>query len=361
MCTDTPPKGNHSYRSGDKISVVFCSNAVIGDKGENIVWDFCRIPTGGQSRDIEFSSDYEDEAAIAKVFGNTRHYYVQDPCAIRCTGYENNTVRVEYDRPAVAVPFPIAYGNKQEGIFHGIGMYSETLMMRLCGTYSAEVDAFGTLLLPDGEKLDNVRRTHITQKTYAMSYPWINTKTGLLRYVNETIPLSSDSIKAYINNGSDSVSVEEAYLWYADGYRYPIVETHIYVNDRKRNCTLYCPPSEQRKIYDEENESIRAKAIKESNAENVNANENVDSKYEDLEGLPYKISQNGNVVTVYFKEKLSVPVLCLLSGGSGVVYRRAAVSGSETVELDCCGLVPDDYIIKVAIGENTFSSTIHYK
>ena len=354
-------KGNYSCRLGDKITVVLCSDAAIGDRGENVVWDFSRMSADGQSEGVEFSSDYESDSTIAKVVGNTRYYYIQDSCAIRCTGYENSAMRVEYDRPTVAVPFPIAYGNKQEGVFHGIRMYSETLMMRLCGTYSAVVDAVGTLLLPGGEKLDNVRRIHIVNKTCAMLYPWINTRKELLKYVNETVPFNSDSIRAHINNGTDSVSEEETFLWYADGYRYPIVETHIFVNDRRRSCTFYCPPSEQRKIYDEENESIRAKAIKESNAEDVNDNENNDSQYEDLEGLPYKISQNGNVVTVYFKEKPSFPTVCLLSSSSGVVYRRGTALNSETVAFDCRGLFPGDYIIKVSIGENTFSNTIHYK
>lgn len=362
LCAQTwTPKGDYKYRSGDKISVYLCFNAAIGDKGENVVWDFSRISSDEQSQAIELSSDYENEAAIAKVVGNTRYYYIQDSCAIRCTGFENNTMRVEYDRPTVAVPFPIAYGNKQEGVFHGIGMYSETLMMRLFGTYSANVDATGTLLLPDGEKLDNVRRIHIVNKTCAMPYTWINTRKGLLKHVNETVPFNSDSISAHINNGTDSVSEEETYLWYADGYRYPIVETYIYVNDRKRSRTVYCPPCEQRKMYDSDNEAIRANVRKESDSEDDNANENSDGQYGDSIEFPYRIKQIGNVVTICFNEKPSVQTACLLSSSSGIVYRRTVVSDSETVALDCCGLIPGDYIIKVSIGEKEFSSVFHYK
>lgn len=351
----------HCYRISDKITVVPIYNVTIGDKGENVVWDFSRISADEQSQDIELSSDYESDSTIAKVIGNTRYYYCQDSCAIRCTGYENSTVRVEYDWPTVAVPFPIAYGNKQEGVFHGIGMYSETLMMRLCGTYSADVDAIGTLFLPDGEKLDNVRRIHITNKTCAMPYTWISTRKELLKYVNETLPFNSDRISAHINDGTDSVSEEDTYLWYADGYRYPIVETHIYVNDRKRSRTLYCPPSEQRKMYDSENEAIRANVRKGSNSEDDNANENSDGQYGDSIEFPYRIKQIGNAVTVYFNEKPSVQTACLLSSSSGVIYRRAVVSDSETVMLDCCGLIPGDYIIKMSIGEKEFSSVFHYK
>lgn len=98
----------HCYRISDKITVVPIYNVTIGDKGENVVWDFSRISADEQSQDIELSSDYESDSTIAKVVGNTRYYYCQDSCAIRCTGYENSTVRVEYDRPTVVVPFPIA-------------------------------------------------------------------------------------------------------------------------------------------------------------------------------------------------------------------------------------------------------------
>lgn len=240
-------------------------------------------------------------------------------------------------------------------------MYSETLMMRLCGTYSADVDATGTLFLPDGEKLDNVRRIHIANKTCAMPYSWINTRKELLKYVNETLPFNSDRISAHINDGTDSVSEEDTYLWYADGYRYPIVETHIYVNDRKRSRTLYCPPSEQRKICDEENESMRANVRKESNFGDDNINENGVEPSIDSEKLPYRISRNGNAVTIFFNENPSVPTACLLSSSSGVVYRRGTALNSGTVAFDCCGLIPGDYIIKVQIGEKEFSSVFHYK
>ena len=152
--------------------------------------------------------------------------------------------------------FPLSVGNKNIGAFHGSCMYCEKVMAREFGTYSVEVDGKGSLLLPEGKTLDKVYRIHYTKETCRTVYNDIHTPKELIEYINNTHYLSNDSITALITNPENDSRHTEVYKWYAEGFRYPIIEAFVYgknENNGNNIVAYYFPPNEQEKLYDIEN------------------------------------------------------------------------------------------------------------
>lgn len=140
----------YSFRKGDNFHKVEINSFVVKD-AENDVWDYSGIDISDKDFIVEYTSDNERDDAIAEVTNDARYYYTQDTASLKRTGYENNNIIVEYDRPVTIMPFPLICGRKETGAFHAHCMYCEKLAIREFGTYSVEIDSSGKLLLPDGK------------------------------------------------------------------------------------------------------------------------------------------------------------------------------------------------------------------
>lgn len=88
--------------------------------------------------------------------------------------------------------------------------------MRRYGTYKTKADALGKLVLPQGDTLRNVIRLHTERHVGTIIVP-IDT----MQY---RIPaFTVDSIVRHLAPDTAKVR-EDEYRWYAEGYRYPILE-----------------------------------------------------------------------------------------------------------------------------------------
>lgn len=108
---------------------------------------------------------------------------------------------------------PFAYGDSISGVFSATGLYGERLHIGLWGmTY---VTGDGTGVLTDNtDTLKNILRLHRHTETVraAQAEPF------------DTLSMCRDSIGRILAMSSDRL-IEDRYIWYMCGYRYPIMET----------------------------------------------------------------------------------------------------------------------------------------
>ena len=356
---------SYMYRPGDIIHRYGIEDFCISTKVENQIWDYSSLRTDSKDFIVEYTSDKDNDDIVVEISNGTRYYYVQDSTAIRNVGYENNNIAVEFDRPETVLVFPLSFGNKRAGAFHGSCMYCEEVMARDFGTYSVEVDGKGKLLLPDGKVLDKVYRVHYTKDNCRTAYDDIHTSKELVEYINKTHYLSNDSIATLTANQDNCYRHTEVYKWYAEGFRYPIIEAIVYgKNDNGGNNTIayYYPPDEQEKLYDTENERTRSLC---TNGDNVTDSKNDETDSYDNKSndgsLPYTIESGKNSFVIHTSVRnAEIYVDALLSDISGVVLRRASGNSDSPIIIDCAGLISGEYAIRITIGEKIYERKVHY-
>ncbi len=357
ISAQTNNNSRYLFKSGDKLHRQRIENFTTGEKGNGIVWDYSNIKTNNTDYIIEYTLDGERDGVITEVINNTRYYYDQDSVSIRNIGYENNNIIAEYDRQETILPFPLEYGKKASGAFHGSCMYCESLMMRQFGTYGVEVDGIGKLLLPDGKTLNKVYRVHSVKETCQIAYEDVHTKRELLELIDSIHPFTADSITAFISNPNSNPLHAETFKWYAEGYRYPIIEAVIYSrgsNGTTKAIAYYCAPDEQEKLYDKENEEIRADGIKMQAEKQENTYDSLNCSND--ENSPYTIAINGTNISV--ANHADAVFNATLSDSAGITYKSARGKANGILNIDCSGLRHGEYVIYIEIDGSVFSNKI---
>jgi hypothetical protein len=240
-------------RAGDKIVKQELEYKDAGRAGENVVWDF----SVQESVNDEYLLYYETRVTdIDTVLAGTEHYtmysYKLTDSISELAGYENPVNKVKYLKPLLKDIYPLNYGDKHKRSYELTGTYSQKKDFSAKGETTIEADAYGIMLLPDGETLKNVLRV----------------KT-LLSIINLDTVLSDTS---YV----------ESYRWFAAGFRYPVFEIlrsyNIDSTGEESNIyqtAFYYPPPQDEffETADTANENLLAK-IKEQEIiqENIDAN-----------------------------------------------------------------------------------------
>lgn len=280
-------------------------------------------------------------------------------------GSENYMERMRYDMPETWLKFPMQLGDSVAGYFNGTGPYCERLFMRRFGTYQTKVDAVGELTLPDGSTLSNVLRLH-TQRH-------INAKVAPIDTMKSRIPkFTVDSIASSMEADGTPLR-EDVYRWYAEGYRYPIMEARTLTvkGERTLDEVFICTPEVQEALaYDEENEAERQRLTKEQAArargmagigDGAGGNSLTGSNF------VYSLDQDedsGNRFTVNYSASRDTKVQALVANAQGYVYKRAeqqCEAGSGLFTIDCAGLRRGQYIIYMNVDGKQYAEKVSLK
>ena len=240
------------YRANDRLQKQQIAFIDLGRAGNNVLWNLSEVDVMNENYIVEYAEDPQKPDRIRGIEHGTAYSFDKLGDSLLIGRMENRLTKMEYDEKEVWLRFPISYGDSVGGVFHGRGVYCERMAMRSIGHYTNVVDATGTLLLPDGGKLDNVTRIKTTRKTASVFYPNDSLKVGLS-------PLTTDSVESLMANCK--IIELEIYRWYAKGYRYPILEIidiQMPENKGNRSTAFYCSPSTQEQLfYDKTNEETR--------------------------------------------------------------------------------------------------------
>ena len=214
-----------------------------GRAGENVLWDFGQL----QSINDEYRLSYSEPVAIkdsiyilgmdtilvenltGKLLVGTEHYtmyyYYISKNRMLVMGHENPTTLLQYAEPLIASVYPMQYGDSCRRGYQAKGMYSSKFPFTSDGEAQIKADAYGMMILPSGDTLRSVLRTHTTQ-----------TIRQVFQKGEQTTDLYNSSL--------------ETFKWFSKGYRYPIFETirSIIVTDSTEiinfETAFFYPPQE---------------------------------------------------------------------------------------------------------------------
>lgn len=199
----------NSYRDGDSLVKVRMAKAMAGERGEDRVWHY---DTSNLTAEYVMKYRQMSDTTICTEH-DTRYYYRQQDDSLLLCGFENRLSKFNFIEPPCHLRMPFAYGDSISGVFSATGLYGERLHIGLWGmTY---VTGDGTGILTDNtDTLKNILRLHRHTETVRMAQtePF------------DTLRMCRDSIGHILAISSDRL-IEDRYIWYMCGYRYPIMET----------------------------------------------------------------------------------------------------------------------------------------
>ncbi len=339
------------YRRGDMVEKKQVTVKGFSLKGNNDVWSLEDADISKETCQTEYITDYD---TIMELERGNRTYYNIDKHTISIIGSENYMELMSYDMSETWLKFPMQKGDSISGYFNGTGKYCDRLFIRRFGTYMTKADAEGKLVLPGGDTLRNVIRLHTERWVGAVAAPIDTMKCKIPAF-------TVDSIITHLAPDTAKVR-EDVYRWYADGYRYPILEskTVSYLGKTLSEEMYYCPPEMQELLaFDEENKKTRARLEK----ENSNGNGGSGKGNNSPEGFKYHISQDegSGTVTVSYSSDADIRVDALLASSQGYVYRRASQSDGSEITLSYRGLPRGQYIIHITAGKEKFAEKFHVR
>ncbi len=322
-------------RSGDSIVCRQIEYFSPGNMGEGQIWDFQEL----EYVDNDFITRYTcdtDSITIHELLPSIRRKYQSSEDSLFTLGYETRLHTVTYEEPINLLNFPFAYGNHIRQDFHGTGTYSKKYVIESRGTVETEADAAGTIYINGTDTLRNVLRIHRIFSSCIFQY------------------LPSDKL---IDTTNVRQRIEEHYLWYARGYRYPVLETistTIYNDMVPVSCqqTAYCSlPSDQSYLKDAVNIEIQI------------ADSLLNS--EDPENTPihYQVEVNGSTIDVGYSLETNASIHALLCDRMGLVYKHASSSGcagdTGHLRMESIGLRHGVYILYLNVNGQVFNEKLN--
>lgn len=300
--------------------------------------------------------DSDMKSNISCLFDSNKFQYSQTDDSLKLMGMSNHSTEFKYVRPVIVVTYPLKKGNNNSGLYFGKGLSSNGNVLFEYGNYAGECNKEGTLITCDHDTLENTVLLHFRQTVCLEALKLIN--------LNEQDSLriySNDEIKKKMMNDS-SILNYDIYCWYSPGYRYPVLESRL-VSNRKRkvlfSTSYYLSPEKQSEMDDFDNEQIRKNIIKKKEIAqksesliSVSSGSVLDKESYDLVdkdnciALSYKITDVGSVNVKYgiFTVDGKLVKQCEDANKSSGIYQDS---------IDISGFKPNVYLFMLSIGGKT--------
>lgn len=312
----------------ERINVDYFSQGGSG----NQIWDFSELNIGDGSTE-KLSYRLRSDSAFIINTVNVRSFILK-----KDTLYQVETESplhiIHYIFPVCRLIYPYAYGDSTTIPFYGKGIYCNDHIYREGGQTTLLADAYGKIILPNRDTLQNVIRLYTLRSYFiCMDIDSIALDTARLHQV-----------------------IEEHYEWYARGYRYPVFETFTsttYAGMKMigtKQQAYCCLPDFQNQLFDPVNKAIH----KNDSIEQI--------KKQDI--FHYQTNVQGMLVHVDYNLDEKAEITMLISNTMGIVYRRlhrsqiARQGYSESI--DCNGLRRGQYILYINVNGRIYSKTITF-
>lgn len=338
-----------------------------GQAGKNILWNFSKLKTIDKTYTLTYTQ-YKD--SIIGTEHNTMYYYGLRGDSLLLFGYENPTTITKNIQPELLIKFPINYNDSTKSYFYSKGKYCNKVKLSTMGTIQTKSDAYGMMLLPNGDTLKNVMRIRTIKRMVEGSEIMSLSKT---KTVNSTIPI--DSINYRLAN--DSVLLEiETFRWYEKGYRYPVFETvksSVLKNSKEKqffHIAFFYPPQEHFYLNEDPKnlailEEIEAKQNSNSNKKRKTENEDQKQSHSDLDNVfNYNIypSPVENELSIEYYVPKDMPVGIYLYNIQGqslfCEYHPIQNWGLYSLNINMNKYTAGVYVLKMQIGTHVINRTI---
>lgn len=312
-----------------------------GAKGENLIWDISNVTFLDNDYTIKYISS--GDTLFNAIEHSTVYEYKMEGDTLFWKGFENKLTSMSDSIPAIAMVFPMSYGDKVQKSFYQEGVYSQTLPLSASGNSMIEADGYGSLIMPGGDTLRNVLRV---RKCYA-------SHVRMSKFGNE-LPIDTvrDSLVKHI---------EDVYSWYAEGYRYPVMETvkHIYKDKDKVidnfGTSFLCASEEQRPGMSDSRNIMKKEKVSWGPVPGQGDENSSNDRGTELLSEDPVISQTDGNIKVSMTTAFSGDVELILTDMHGRVfaYNKRKTENGESVEVGFSrdGLMPGEYLLYICIGK----------
>ena len=349
-------QSNNRYRGNDALEKKQVTVISFDLNSKNCVWNLEDAELSKATYQAEYTTETDTLMAVER---GSRTYYRQDRDVVSIIGSENVQELISYDMPETWLRFPMHVGDSVCGYFNGTGTYCDKLFMRRFGTYKTKADATGKMVLPGGDTLRNVTRLHTER--------YVGTVMAPIDTMEFRIPaFTVDSIIKHLS--ADTIQFrEDVYRWYAEGYRYPVLEAMTLSRGKEKLTEemFYCPPEIQEQlVLDEENKQTRARLTGRNTRSGDSGPADGDKDRKGgPDGFAYNIRQDegAKTVTVSYSSEQPVKVTALLANSQGYVYHRASKSDGSAISLSYGNLRPGQYILHINIGSEKYAEKFNVK
>ncbi len=320
--------------SGDSICQQQVEYFSPGAAGDGQVWDFSELELLDEAHIIKFCCD-SDSTALFGLESERILKYRPINDSLQWMGFETALQTMDYQQPLDLYPFPVMFGDHTQQSYQGLGNYCQKYILEANGTIETEADAAGVICLSENDTLYNVLRLHQINSSAIRQY------------------LPTDTI---IDSLNMKQRIEERYLWFARGYRYPIYETvsvTIYNNldpvscQQQAFCTL---PSAQMHLCDSINQQVLE----------TDSLEHAHSQQPPI--IHYTVSVEGGSLAIHYTLDADATINILICDKMGQVYRREATTGTAgstaTLRMDCHGLKQGIYVLYMNVNGQVYNEKV---
>ena len=360
-------------RNGDILKAETLENVPTLTIGKEVTWDFSDM--GVAYSDISIRYVKLNDSVMVKYKGKEMSYYTIVGDSVSLTGYCTPDKRLEMIRPELLAVYPMGYTSCAADFFYSEGTIDGSYYMRQAGNSCTAIEAKGRLITPDCDSLRHVLLAHryrvgTTYISPDFSKSFLNSRDGLM--------LSNDSILEWMSSDTITHSID-TYRWYAQGYRYPVIEQNIvrtYYNQVQVDSvsqTLYFSPNMQEEdlAEDELNDSLRIA----NRNEPWEFNRPVDNRYGGCQEENLGFLAQGNVcslspilvdnsTTLFYncESPTTIDVRIYNMGGALMSYCNNNVSNIHgSLCINTAQLRQGEYIVNAKIGDEVFSFKIFRK
>lgn len=229
---------------------------------------------------------------------------------------------IQFNEPIVDLPFPFAYGDIVSGPMDGSYTDNDGKVYSIEGQYFTTADAWGTLILPDGSKYDNVLRVKV-EKFYKQPLGSLNFDIHTVRY-----------------------------QYFAPGVRYPVMIA--LVDDTKSDCNCACGQSHNEYAYYQSESSVIALR----STEEV-SNEQAEEANFELSAYPNPFKSV--LVASYTSNKAGDVTLDILDANGKLVKSFGKFNveeGTNTVTLETSDLGLGYYVLRATFDGGTYAQNV---
>ena len=178
-CTNNLPKVGEGFV---KSSILWNPHLL---SGENQYWDLSNVDVLDNEEQVTCLSSSEEKSEYALRLGHTKFSYSQDANHLYRTKTENKVTMVIYEQPELQLFYPCAYMDSVCSPIDGKVICGDKEKGDFWGSVALKVDATGSVLFPNGIRLDSLLRIHhVKEFCYGYSCVWIDS----YRWYSRNIP-----------------------------------------------------------------------------------------------------------------------------------------------------------------------------
>jgi len=343
----------NGIRPGDEIIKQQVSYKEPGRSGRNVIWNFSDLHLVNDEYKVIYKSpllendsiyvmgcdtflskDILEEQLLIGIEHSTRYYYRVTKDSLLLLGYENKSNLTNYEKPVLLQLFPMNYNDESEMSFESKLLYTNQIPLHTRENIKHEVDAYGTIILPSKDTLNNIIR---------------------LKTVQEINPVNDLSTSEIIE-GQLKMQIER-YKWFAKGYRYPIFETiKSYeignaLESRPFTIAFYYPPQQHHYLLSDE-----------KNIEILDSLWSINDKYKSILTYNYYPNPVLSILTLEYSLEesaiIDISIYDLLGRKRLSVMNNFLDKGTYSRQLNLSSLPTGSYILKFKVNNEIIDNTI---